>query len=240
MRRFFIHTKACTGDFVPLADDESHHLRNVLRMGIGDVVELFDGQGAIYTAEIKTISPEVRLEILSRETVPLSMPALHVAQGILQGKKMDFLIQKASELGIASVQPFQSQHASLRNPSTNKINRWQKIAFEASKQCRRPQPMTVKPVIDLEDLINSATDYALKIVLWEQEKKQNLQDLPSIPSLESVLILIGPEGGFAHEEIKKCHDAGFTSIGLGSLILRAETASISAMAILQFLAGNLQ
>jgi 16S rRNA (uracil1498-N3)-methyltransferase len=159
---------------------------------------------------------------------------------MLHGKKMDFLVQKAAELGVGSILPFQSQHSTLRNPSPNKINRWQKIAFEASKQCRRPYPMKIKPLTTLGDILTSSSNYSLKVVLWEQEKNNTLTGLPDIHNMDSLLVIIGPEGGFATEEIDTCIDAGFIPVSMGSRTLRAETAALSIMAIVQFLAGNLE
>lgn len=238
MRRFFIEKDDIKGSTVALRGDEAHHLKTVLRMEPGAVVELFDGLGSIYVAKIKALTSAVSLEILSHETAPTTKPTLNVAQGVLQGKKMDFLVQKASELGVGSIIPFHSKHTTLRNPSENKIYRWQKIAFEASKQCRRPHPLEVKPLTSLDEILSSASKYTLKVILWEQEKKNTLKDLKDLNSLDSLLVVIGPEGGFAREEIDRCRHAGFLPVSMGSRTLRAETAALSAMAIVQFLAGN--
>ncbi|MCK5193457.1 MAG: 16S rRNA (uracil(1498)-N(3))-methyltransferase [Desulfobulbaceae bacterium] len=240
MRRFFIEKDDIKGSTVTLREDEAHHLKTVLRMETGILVELLDGQGSIYIAEIETTTPRVSLRIRSHETAPETKPIVDVAQGILQGKKMDFLVQKSAELGVGSILPFQSQHSTLRNPSPNKINRWQKIAFEASKQCRRPYPMKIKPLTNLVNILASSSDYSLKVVLWEQEKNNTLTGLPDIRNMDSLLVIIGPEGGFAREEIDHCIDAGFIPVSMGSRTLRAETAALSIMAILQFLAGNLE
>lgn len=240
MRRFFIEKDDIERSTVILPEDEAHHLKNVLRMETGTLVELFDGQGSIYTAVIETTTPHVSLKIRSHETAPETKPIVDVAQGILQGKKMDFLVQKATELGVGSILPFQSQHSTLRNPSQNKTNRWQKIAFEASKQCRRPYPMEIRPYVNLVDILASSSDYSLKIVLWEQEKNNSLADLPDLRNIDSLLVVIGPEGGFATKEIDNCLDASFLPVSMGSRILRAETAALSIMTILQFLAGNFE
>jgi 16S rRNA (uracil1498-N3)-methyltransferase len=240
MRRFFIEKDDIKGLAITLSDDEAHHLRTVLRMETGTQVELFDGQGSIYTAVIETTTPQVCLTIRSHETAPETKPIVDIAQGILQGKKMDFLVQKATELGVGNILPFQSQHSTLRNPTQNKINRWQKIAFEASKQCRRPYPMEIKPRTSLVDILASQADYSLKVVLWEQEKNNTLAALPGIRNMNSLLVVIGPEGGFTTKEIDNCIDVGFIPVSMGSRTLRAETAALSIMAIVQFLAGNLE
>jgi len=240
MRRFFIEKNNIEGSSVILREEEAHHLKTVLRMETGTMVELFDGQGSIYTAVIETTTPHVCLKIRSHETAHEIKPIVNIAQGLLQGKKMDFLVQKAAELGVGSILPFQSQHSTLRNPSRNKINRWQKIAFEASKQCRRPYPMEIRPHTNLIDILASAADYSLKVVLWEQEKNNALTSLPDLHNMNSLLVIIGPEGGFATKEIEDCIDAGFIPVSMGNRILRAETAALSIMAILQFLAGNLE
>jgi 16S rRNA (uracil1498-N3)-methyltransferase len=240
MRHFFIEKDDIKGSTITLSDEEAHHLRTVLRMETGTHVELFDGQGSIYTAIIETTTPHVCLTIRSHETAPETKPNINVAQGLLQGKKMDFLVQKATELGVGSILPFESQHSTLRNPSQNKINRWKKIAFEASKQCRRPYPMEIKPYTSLVDILASSSNYSLKVVLWEQEKNNTLANLPDIRKMDSLLIVIGPEGGFTTKETDNCINAGFITVSMGSRTLRAETAALSIMAIVQFLAGNLE
>ncbi|MBC8318724.1 MAG: 16S rRNA (uracil(1498)-N(3))-methyltransferase [Desulfobulbaceae bacterium] len=240
MRRFFIDKDDIKGSTVTLRGDEAHHLKTVLRMETSSSVELLDGLGSIYLAEIKTLSPSVSLEILSCERVPTAKPVLNLAQGVLQGKKMDFLVQKASELGVGRITPFYSQHTTLRDPSANRMNRWQKIALEASKQCRRPCPLEVNPLTSLDEILSSSSEHTLKVILWEEEKDTTLKTLKDLGNMDSLLVVIGPEGGFAKEEIERCTAAGFISVSLGSRTLRAETAALSAMAIFQFLAGNLE
>ena len=239
MRRFFIEIDDIKGSTVSLRDDEAHHLKTVLRLSTGTSVELFDGLGSIYLATIQTTTPTVTLEILSRETAQPVMPELHVAQGVLQGKKMDFLVQKASELGVSRITPFHSQHTTLRNPSEKKLDRWQKIAFEASKQCRRAHPLQVMPLTALEQLISTGPESSLKLILWEHEKEKSLKKLKGLDRATSLFIIIGPEGGFSAEEIQQCKKAGFIPVSMGDRILRAETASLSVMAIVQFISGNL-
>ncbi|MDH3360455.1 MAG: RsmE family RNA methyltransferase, partial [Desulfobulbaceae bacterium] len=144
-------------------------------------------------------------------------------------------------LGVATIHPYVSQHCSVKERNPNKEQRWQRIALEACKQCKRPTVPECREVSNFDSLLNESADATIKIIFWEQEKSRTLVDLfpAETPPPASVMALFGPEGGFSQEEINQAIKAGFTPISLGNRILRAETAVISGSAILQFLLGNL-
>jgi 16S rRNA (uracil1498-N3)-methyltransferase len=239
MHRFFIEPQAIDGSRATLAGPEAHHLRNVLRLTAGDGIELFDGTGAVYQAKIEHIGKAIELTIASRHTIAPREPALFIAQGLLKGKKMDFLVQKATELGVTGFLPFHSAHCAVPALKDAKTSRWEKITMEACKQCGRPIPLHLAAVSDFDSLLAAAEHYSGKLIFWEKETSTHLSGLAPLASYPSVIALIGPEGGFAAEEIDKAGQAGFIPVSLGRQILRAETAALSVMAILQYLSDNL-
>lgn len=237
MRRFFIDPQAITGKIATLAGAEARHLKNVLRLRPDDTVTLFDGSGTQYEAVIRTMTQrEIMLAITATSHLPPPATELHLAQGLLKGKKMDMVVQKATELGVAAIHPFVSQHAVAAPPEAEKESRWQRIAIEACKQCNRPQPPRCHPTLDLATLLEQAAAFDQKLFFWEQPDGVSLhQFIAAASPPRTLLFCIGPEGGFSHAEHDMALSAGFTTVSLGRRTLRAETAAIAAAAILHFL-----
>jgi len=240
MRRFFVDPQNIHGANATIDGAEAHHLRAVLRLRPGDLVTLFDGTGKIYQAEIRTISAEqVQTVIIATDDDKTEAPAVHLGQALLKGKKMDLVVQKATELGITSIHPFISEHCTVSAVNENKAERWNRVAYEACKQCGRAVPLVCHPATNLDALLAAGKDYDVKLIFWEQETSQGLKDVLTMQPVGSLLFLIGPEGGFSKEEVDKTVACGFQPVTLGKRTLRAETASLAAMAVLQFLLGNL-
>jgi 16S rRNA (uracil1498-N3)-methyltransferase len=239
MHRFFINPDDIQDGQAILAGAEAHHLRHVLRLGPGEEIELLDGSGGVYQARISRIGKTIELAVTARLATEPDLPALCLAQGILKGKKMDLVVQKACELGVTTFFPFHSDHCAVPLPRDSKTMRWEKIILEACKQCGRPIPLAVEPVADFDTLLAAAAPYTCKLIFWEKEPRNRLFQLPPLAGLPSVIAIIGPEGGFAAAEIDRAAQAGFTVVSLGHLTLRAETAAFAAMAILQYLGNKL-
>ncbi len=236
MRRFYINPGNINETRAILTGPESHHLRVVLRLEAGEKIELFDGTGAIYQAVIRDIDKkEVLLQTISKQMAEECGPSVHFAQALLKGKKMDFLIQKATELGIEAIHPFTSLHCAVQ-PSYDKTKRWEKISIEACKQCGRPKPLSCYPVCDLSQVLKKGKSHDTKLIFWEKEKAA--LDLVLQTSVQSIFMLIGPEGGFSDGEVESALRQNFQPVSLGRRILRAETAAFCAMSIVQYLLGN--
>ena len=239
MRRFFIDRTNISSDKATISDQEARHISLVLRLKQGDPIELFDGMGMVYQAEITKIGKMiVETKITASHQHHEQPPFVTVAQALVKGKKMDLIIQKATELGITAIQPISSRHCVINSAPADQIKRWQRIAQESCKQCDRPTPLICRPCITLEELLQASESYATKVICWEHEETTNLRDL-DLHAAENVLLLIGPEGGFSETEAESALKHGFSPVSLGPRILRAETASIATMAIIQFLLGNL-
>lgn len=247
MRRFFVDPENIVGANAVLTGGEARHISAVLRLSIGATVTLFDGSGSFYEALLTKISPS-RIEAKITSITPYidlpgdSRPALHLGIGLLKGKKMDFVIQKMTELGIESVRPFRSQYGAAFDPAADRLSRWQKIVLEACKQCNRPKPPDLHGISDFKNLlpVSEGYEHDMKLIFWEEAGQKSLQEiLGTVNEIKSALILIGPEGGFSSVEVEDAVASGFQPVTLGSRILRAETAAIAAVSILQYELGNL-
>lgn len=241
MRRFFFTGKATEG-VVDLPADESRHISRVLRLECGEAIELLDGRGGLYSAKIASLGQPVTAEIIEKcETDGTAVP-VRVAQGLLKGQKMDLVIQKSTELGASVFIPFQASRSQGKQDDSQarkKQERWQRISLEACKQCMRADSMAVVAPVSFTDLIAaSEDDGGVKLIFWEEEKEVNLESLPSLKGATGVDIILGPEGGISQQEIELARAHGWQTVSLGKRILRAETATITALSLVMFLTGN--
>ena len=247
MRRFFIDPENIAGAHAVLTGSEARHIHTVLRLATGTTVTLFDGSGSYFEALLTKISPsrvEARIISISPYLAAEagSHSSLHLGLGLLKGKKMDFIIQKMTELGIECIYPFRSDYCAAIDGAAGRLGRWRKIALEACKQCNRPKPPSLVETMDFKELLSlSGTEkHELKLIFWEAEGQKPLREiLDPAPEAKSALVLIGPEGGFSSTEVAAAVAAGFQPVSLGRRILRAETAAIAAASILQYELGNL-
>ena len=233
MRRFFVSPDQIQGSRIALTGNEVHHLRSVLRLRSGQVVEFFDGCGTVYQSEITTIQSNLiegtivgQYDARSDEPFPLTL-----AQVVLKGKKMDVVVQKATELGVNTLIPVISRYCEGRTKSAGRIARWRRIVIEACKQSGRAMPMQIAPVTPLDAL--SVADYRYRFCCWEKERQSLL--LPTHLGVSgAILLLIGPEGGFHKREIEWVRGNNFRIITLGPHILRAETAALAGVSIVKY------
>ena len=241
MRRFFYDPSIQdTEEQVLITGPEAHHIRNVLRMQSGDSAELYDGKGAVVSGEIARISSkEVVFQVLSRTDASHSGVPLTLAQAMLKGKKMDLLIQKATELGVHTFVPVLTRYCEnsgrAGKQAEKQLERWQRIMLEACKQCRRPIPMQICPPTELQELPLFKGGH--NIMPWENEAGTPFSAL-ELDNGQPVLVLIGPEGGFHSSEVAYAEEVGFRTISLGPRILRAETAALAAVVLAQQAVGN--
>ena len=244
MRRFFIPIDQINRPDPHLRGDEARHILQVLRMRVGDRLVLFDNTGQEYQAGIRSISGEmVYFELLNQRTIVRESP-LRISLGLplIRPQPFEWIIQKGTELGVASFHPFYSVHSRQNFEKTemaSRMKRWQKIVIEAAKQCGRNLLPEFSLPVSFSDLLSEG-QAALKLIPYEEESSKNLKDLewpPSVPG--SILGLVGPEGGFHQEEIKQAEAKGFIPISLGPRILRSETAALSLVSLLQFLWGDM-
>lgn len=244
MRRFFFDPAQKTDDSVTLSDEESHHIRDVLRLRPGHPLELMDGKGGVYNAEIVNVTPLVSVKILSMTPLLNDSTILVVGQAMLKTKKMDLLMQKCTELGATVVTPVLSHRCQVKNEQARRgkrHERWRRISDEACKQCLRGVAMDISDPVAVHDFITAGpvTDNEQKILFWEGEKECLTHGLPPLGSCQSVKLLLGPEGGFTPEEVALAVEHGWRTVSLGRRTLRGETATIAALSIVQHLLGNM-
>jgi len=234
--RLYQNTVFKVGDKISLEKNNEHHLLKVLRFPVGNTITLFNGDGFDYQAIVISTKKTYIVEVLSQQkNESESSLDLTLAQGIAKGEKMDFLIQKAVELGVSRIIPMQTEHCVVRLKAgkvAKRINHWQKIANHACGQSGRSVIVDISLPLTLTELLNKPNHNGF--VLYHRAT-ENLQTMEK-PS--KATILIGPEGGLSDAEIKQATNAGFQPLLLGKRILRTETASLVAIANMQLLWGS--
>ena len=230
--RFFI-----SADQLPdITGSDVHHLRTVLRLKPGAQLELLDGQGNIYLAEILELNKEkVHCKIITtRRDDHEPQVVVTLAQALPKSSKMDFVVEKCTELGATRLIPMLTERTIARTPKTA---RWAKIAQAAAKQSGRSLIPAISAPLSFDDVLKTRSEYDLALIPWELEKDNHLKAVlhsfkaTATPS-PRVLMMIGPEGGFSQKEIELALAAGFTPVSLGRRILRTETAGMAVLSII--------
>jgi 16S rRNA (uracil1498-N3)-methyltransferase len=243
MRRFFVQPISSDESVVALGREESHHLTRVLRLNVADEVELLDGAGNLYCGRIQSLGEVVLVGDLKRQAAAAEDAApLWVCQGDLKGKKMDVVVQKCTELGVSRILPFTSSRSQGRlepGRSEHRRERWETIVKSACKQSGRLTIMACEAESALPELLTGRVlpDQAVKILFWEEEQALHLGDLSWEKEEKPFCLMLGPEGGFSVAEVEMARNNGWHIVSLGRQILRAETATIAAVAIVQHLRG---
>ena len=242
MHRFFAGNENFSGDSVVLTGTDASHIRNVLRLKAGDNIKVLDGKGFLYEVQLTDVKAQlVKGEIISSEKVNTESPLkIHLGQSLIKGNKFDDVLRKSVELGVETITPLMTERTVVKSDSDKKIVRWQKIAEESCKQCGRSSiPNVSKSVIKLDVFCQQRSEADLKLMFWELESENGLKDINPEKPPSSVSVLIGPEGGFTIEEVKTARSHGFQTVGLGPRILRAETAPLVVLSLLQSKWGDI-
>lgn len=217
-----------------LSAEEAHHALNVLRLKVGDTLNVFDGRGHEAQARIAEATKDsVRLTILQHSNIPSLPCRITLAQAIPK-KSMDLIVQKATELGVASIVPLVSERSVVKlDEDSKRIERWREIALEACKQCGNNWLPEIQPPRKAREFLSSPGKFDLRLIASLQPDSKPLKKiLGDGANPASVLILIGPEGDFTPAELGLAKSAGCLPLSLGPLVLRAETAAIYALSIL--------
>lgn len=243
MHRFFVGRENIAGDGVVFPKGEAEHIRRVLRLKAGDAVHVLDGEGMRYRVRLTDVDrEEVRGAVLHREGYDSESPvAVHLGQCLLKGQAMDGVVRRAVELGAASITPVVAARCQVPLKSAGgKIGRWREIARAAAKQSGRSKiPPVHEAAAGLPAFCEHHAHADLKLIFWEEEATARLGDLRPAGVPANAALLIGPEGGFEAAEVAAARGFGFLPVGLGPRILRAETAPLVALALVQALWGDL-
>jgi 16S rRNA (uracil1498-N3)-methyltransferase len=236
--RFFISPDQVTGTQITVAGEDVRHIGTVLRMRIGDELLLCDGQGTDYKTRILELGKMIiRTEITSRAKRELTVPRIILGQGIPKFDKMDWIVQKATELGIAAIAPLVTERTIVKLKDEEKrVSRWQKICREAAMQSNRPDIPMVEMISTFSDFLRTPDPGpgTLKLLPWEEGTEPIKNVLKAHPAAKQIIVLIGPEGGFSAAEAEMAASKSFHPVSLGPNILRTETAALAALSIVNY------
>lgn len=238
MPRFFVLPEKVGENQIILDGDNAHHIKNVLRLKVGEEVTVCDSCGYDYQSKILQIaSDSVIAEILQRQkTVSEPSIAITLYQALPKGDKMDFIVQKCVELGIDRIVPMNTKRCivKINQKEEKKISRWQKISVSAAKQSGRGKIPEISPVMNFTQALEDASRLSKALIPYELEQTTSLHQLKEDFCGNSIGIFIGPEGGFSVEEIEQAIKAKIMPVTLGKRILRTETAGMVTLAILLY------
>lgn len=232
-RRLFVPGERLGGPRLTLTGPEHRHIGLVLRARPGDALTLFDGAGGEVEAEVIRVErSETELALGARHTVAGPAVSLTLLCAVPRGPRMDLLVQKTSELGVARIIPVITARSVVRpGAEAGKRARWEKIAREAARQCGRADLPIVDPPVGLVEALAGPALPARRMALFEGERARSLRAALAGAEPAATALLVGPEGGFAPDELAVARAAGFEAVGLGERILRVETAAIVAVAL---------
>lgn len=243
MARFFLPKKNIADGKIVIRGDDAAHITFSLRMRVGDSLVICDMQKTEYRCVISDMnSQEVLLDILSTKTSENEPPyQVSLYQALPKGDKMDYIVQKAVENGVFDIIPFVSERCISRPDVLSlekKCARWQKIAEEAAKQCGRGIVPEVKKAISMKELLSRVSLYNRKLFCYEGDGTRSIKECLFASRIstetmnfeETIMLVIGPEGGFSMSEVQQAQASGMELAGLGKRILRCETASGFALA----------
>ncbi|MGV8905559.1 MAG: RsmE family RNA methyltransferase [Acetobacterium sp.] len=246
MHRFFVNLDQIDDRKVSISGEDFKHITKVLRLKKGESIEVCAGRGRDYLVVLEapmdgTISGTITETTASKgENSDIDVTLF---QGLPKGSKMEVIIQKAVELGVNRIVPFQSIRSisQIKEKKDKKIERWQRIAYEAAKQSKRGIIPVIGELVELKDILQNEKSFDLLLLAYENEKRQSLKEVlanfaPGFASQKPLKIgvIIGPEGGFDPQEVNQCQLALVKSISLGNRILRTETAGMVVLSQLNF------
>jgi 16S rRNA (uracil1498-N3)-methyltransferase len=242
--RFYAPPSSFTEASVRLDADEARHLTRVLRLGAGARVFVFDGEGAEYECEVTLVAKhEVDLNLLRRLDDAVESPLrLTLAQALIKGDKFDWVIQKATELGVTRIVPLVTEHSDIKRAEERvgqRLQRWRRISLEALKQCGRRRLVEICEPAPFGDFCGSAAQDA-RLIFSERGGESLTQVSAKLRDVNYLSLCVASEGGWSEGELQKATSCGFTPVRLGSRILRTETAAIAAVSLAQHLFGDLR
>lgn len=236
--RFFITPDQVHGPRIMVSGDDLRHIRSVLRKQPGDTLILLDGQGMEYTVRIAAMErSEIITEIASEARRESRYPLVTLGQGLPKSEKMDWIVQKATELGVSSIVPLVTERTIVKiRDGEKRISRWRKIAREAAMQSNRSDIPEVDHIRTFHDFIMTLDPGPMTLLLfpWEEGTVPIKSVLRGSLEVKNIIVLIGPEGGFSPKEAEAAGERNFHAVSLGPNILRTETAAIAAMSMILY------
>jgi 16S rRNA (uracil1498-N3)-methyltransferase len=246
MHRFFVNDESIGKDTIRISGDDVNHISKVLRLRVKEHISISDGKGTEYLCSISSINRDyVICDILEKNMNITESPVkVDLYQGIPKSTKMDLIVQKCVELGVNRIFPVDTERVVVKATEergfSNKIVRWQKIAEEAAKQSARGKVPVIENSILFNETLEKLKEYDLCLIPYEKENSTGLKHvLKGKNNIKKVAVIIGPEGGFSEDEIKKAEESGAVPVTLGPRILRTETAGFVSLAIILYELGDM-
>lgn len=246
MPKFFVTSDKISDSQIIIDTEDVAHISRVLRLGEGDLLTVCDSQGTDYEAEIVSLGQKEILCKINSKSMSASEPNIKVTlfQGLPKASKMEYIIQKTTELGITEIVPAKLSRCVVKinnkKDEAKKLDRWQKISESAAKQSGRGIIPKISPIMTLDEIIDRSKEFDLFFVPYECEEQKTLRNvLLSKKDIKTVGFLIGPEGGFDIAETEKLRRAGIDTVTLGKRILRTETAGEAVLAMTMYEIGDI-
>jgi 16S rRNA (uracil1498-N3)-methyltransferase len=244
MPRFYVPQPQVEKGMLRIEGGEVRHIRRVLRLKAGDEIVVFNGSGKEYEGRIVEEEPSSVAIVIQKifSSTRESPLEITLAQSLLKGEKMDYVIQKATELGVRELTPFfSSRSVPLLEKSTRlkRHRRWERIAAEASKQCGRGVVPRINPLQDYSEMLQNISPDSLRLIFWEEGGARLKEVLEGLKEKTKIFFIVGPEGGLSREEVGHAKEKGFIPVTLGGRILRSETASLCCLSVLQYEWGDI-
>ena len=238
--RFYYQTELKNHQEITIGEKQLHHIKHVLRLKVNDIIELFDSNSNIATAKISNIGRNKLYAIITdiKHCPTKSNLTTHIGQVIAKSTAMDFIVQKATELGVTEITPLVGERTNLRKDLeklADKRQHWENIAISACAQSYRNDIPTIHYPIGIDDWLSLNLD-GQKIILNPDAEVSS----KGLPENSNFTMLFGAEGGLSDREINLAIHHGFSPINLGPRVLRVETASLAVLSILQYNFGDLK
>jgi 16S rRNA (uracil1498-N3)-methyltransferase len=240
-RRFFVEGARAVGEVVAIGERDAHKISHVLRLRGGDAIEIVDEAGRAFDARVRGDAAAVSAELVAERKASAAAPLrIDIAQGIPKGAKMDFVIEKATELGAASIVPLYSERSIVQDIGASKLERWRRLAKTAASQSDRRDIPEVTDPVRFDALLERFDLYDLVLMPWERAGREPLRArLPYLlEGAHRVLVVVGPEGGFADAEAERASGRGARMVWLGDRVLRSETAALAVLSVLSYVSDG--
>lgn len=237
-RRFFVRDRHEIGERLEIEGADAHKIAHVLRLRTGEHIEIVDSAAQLFRARLSVEGARVSAELeemLATRDASRDL-RIAVAQGIPKGSKMDYVVEKLSELGVSELIPLHTERVIASDVAAAKLDRWRRLAQSSGAQSGRTALLRIEEPLDMATALARAAAFDLVLMPWEAaDPKPLAQVLPELlAGVTSVLVFIGPEGGFSHAEAEAAREAGAQLVSLGRQILRTETAGLVTAAILRY------
>ena len=226
-----VHVPALHVGRLSLPADQAHHVRDVLRMAVGDDLELFDAAGGTAAGRVAVMASDgVAVDVAAVAAAARPAVSLTVAAAVPKGDRADWMVEKLSELGVARFVPLAAERSVVLPGGRNKAERWERLAVESAKQCRRAGVMVVDPVTPLAAVLGGPAG-------WVLSTTGDASPVAAMAVPPELTVLVGPEGGWTAGESDRCAAAGWAAVSLGRTVLRVETAAVAVAAVVGCLGG---